>query len=125
MTPASVSAALPAPPPPPVLPPFDALASQQVRLAPGLHELARGDATGSAPLPKVTRDTCVRVAYAATAPVTVSLVAHDGSVLASAPAAKEGSLELRGPVCFHPDAEPRVVVGGDAGLVRYVVWGAP
>jgi hypothetical protein len=113
--------------PKPVEPPpaFEALAAKQLRLAPGMRELARGDASGAAPLPKLTRDTCVRVAYASTTPVTAALVAHDGAVLAASTAMKEGALGERGPVCFHPESEPRLEVGGDAGVVRYVVWAAP
>lgn len=107
------------------LPTFEALAAKQLRLAPGMRELARGDTSGAAPLPKMTRDTCVRVTYASTTPVTAALVAHDGAVLASSAAMKEGVLGERGPVCFRAESEPRLELGGDAGMVRYVVWGAP
>lgn len=114
-------------PPPPVesLPTYEALAAKQLRLAPGMRELARGDASGATPLPKTARDTCVRVTYASTAPVTAALVAHDGAVLAANTAMKEGVLEGRGPVCFHAESQPRLEFGADAGVVRYVVWGAP
>jgi hypothetical protein len=111
--------------PAPPLPTFEALAARQIRLAPGMHELARGDASGAVTLPKATRDTCVRVTYAATGPVTASLVTHDNAVLATTLATKDGALEGGGPICFVATDEPRLLFGGDAGLVRYVVWGAP
>jgi hypothetical protein len=107
------------------LPTFEVLAAEHVRLAPGMRELVRGDASGAALLPKATRDTCVRVTYAATSAVTAALVARDGAVLAANPAAKAAVLEGRGPVCFHAESEPRLEFGGDAGVVRYVVWAAP
>ncbi len=123
---AEAEVARPAPLPP--LPSMDELAARQVRLAPGMRELARGEATGSQPLPplpKVERDTCVRVICAAQAPTSVALVARDGTALAASPASLEGVLGTEGPVCFHREAEPRLVLAGDAGTVRFVVWGAP
>jgi hypothetical protein len=109
----------------PALPTLDALASRQVRLAPGMRELARGEASGQVVLPTVTRDTCVRVTYVAAQAVSVSLVSHDGAVLARNPPEKDGAIEKRGPVCFHPDAAPHLEAAGDAGAVRYVIWAAP
>ncbi len=107
------------------LPAFEALAARQVRLAPGMRELARGDLTAPTPLPKVDHDTCVRVAFAAAGPARVALVGRDHAELAAAAAASEGALGGRGPVCFHADDAPTLVAAGDAGAVRYVVWGAP
>lgn len=117
--PASTPAAAPRPP----LPSFEALASQQQRVAPGMHELSRSE-TSAFPLPKTERDECVRVAFAADAPVRVTLVASDGTTLARAEPTMAGLLDVHGPICFHADARPALRVDGDAG-VRYVVWAAP
>jgi len=106
-------------------PTLDALASRQLRLAPGLRELTRGETSTSAALPPAQHDTCVRVAFAASGAATVSLVGKDGAVLAKAAASRDGTVGERGPVCFHAETEPRLQVEGDAGAVRYVVWGAP
>jgi hypothetical protein len=84
-----------------------------------MREIARGELHSKTPLPTVTRDTCVRVAFAAPGATTVALVSRDGSVLASASAA-EGALADKGPVCFHADEAPHLEAGMDA--VRVVVW---
>ncbi len=107
------------------LPTFETLAARQVRLAPGMRELARGDTASPVTLPSATRDLCVRVAYAAREAVTATIVARDGAVLATSGLHKDGVLDARGPVCFHPVDEPRLYFRGDAGVVRYVVWGSP
>lgn len=125
VAPSSESSARVVPPPPP-LASFDVLASRQVRLAPGMQEILRGET--AAPLPKVERDTCVRIAFAAGAGAgsRVALVTKEGASLAVSAGEAEGALGERGPVCFHASDEPRVQVSGtgDAGVVRYVVWAA-
>ena len=124
--PAALVAPSAAPPPPLApLPSFDELAARQVRLAPGMRELQRGETAADVALLKVERDTCVRVVFAGQRPADVALVAKDGTALATATAATEGVLDARGPVCFRAGAEPRVAVKGDGGTVRFVVWGAP
>jgi hypothetical protein len=111
-------------PPPPPVPSLEQLASRQVRLAPGMRELLHAESVTPLPLPSVERDTCVRVSFAAAAPVSVSLVATDGEILASARGA-EGALDRTGPVCFHANRAPHLAFDGDAGAVRCVVWAAP
>jgi hypothetical protein len=104
---------------------LDDLAQGQMRLAPGMHEIARGEASLPTPLPTASHDTCVRVVFASAGAAAVALVTVDGDVLAKAKPTEHGTLGERGPVCFHADQAPRIVVDGDAGIVRYVVWGVP
>jgi hypothetical protein len=110
---------------PPSFATVEALATRQVRLAPGMHELARGEVTTSVPLPPGTRDTCVRVAFATPRPVALALTTRTGAVLEQEGPVAEGALGARGPVCFHADAAPRLEAFGDGGPARYVIWGAP
>ena len=107
------------------LPSIESLASMHVRLAPGMREILRGEATGEVLLPKATTDECVRVAYAAVTPVVVRLLDHDGSVLGASANGIDGALGGAGPVCFRRDALVRLEAGVDAGAVRYVVWASP
>jgi hypothetical protein len=90
-----------------------------------MHEIGRGEAATSKELPPVSRDTCVRVAFAAEREVAVSLVSKDGVVLERVPETSDGALGSRGPVCFRVGAAPRLQFDSDAGVVRFVVWAAP
>ena len=90
-----------------------------------MRELLRGETAGRVGLPEATRDECVRVLFAAGGPVRVALVDKAGAVLASSTNAALGVLDARGPVCFHADAAPELVVQSDAGPVRFVVWAPP
>jgi hypothetical protein len=95
-----------------------------------MHELARGETASAVVLPAVSKDECVRVAFAARAPVAMALVEPAGAVLAASARVKDGLLDVHGPVCFHPESKPSLRAladagAGDAPLVRYVVWGAP
>jgi len=107
------------------LPGFDVLAARQVRLAPGMREMGRGETSASTPLPDSGRDTCVRVAFVAGRQVSAALVARDGAVLERSAATADGVIGSRGPVCFRAGAGVELRVEGDAGIVRFVVWGAP
>jgi hypothetical protein len=90
-----------------------------------MREIARGEARGAVPLPPFERDECIRAAFASAAPVRMALVDGSGKSLVTSSLLADGFLGPRGPVCFHPDAQPSLQAGGDAGSVRYVVWGAP
>jgi hypothetical protein len=116
---------------------FEALAARAAALAPGMHEAARKESGGDVvDLVKAdARDTCVRVAYEATAPVTASLVDRGGEVLAkSDAAATEGALGAKGPVCVRKGDVVRASAdgaGSDGGTdasggggmrVRWIAW---
>ena len=90
-----------------------------------MHEIARGEARGSVALPPFDKDECVRATFASVAPVRMALVERKGAKLVSSALVADGFLGPRGPVCFHPDAQPTLQAEGDAGSVRYVIWGAP
>jgi hypothetical protein len=107
------------------VPSLDVLAARSVRLAPGMHELARSDGSGPVSLPATSHDTCVRATFAASRPVAAALVSADGTTLAEAPATRDGTLGVEGPVCFRAQAAPQLRFGGSDGGVSYVVWGAP
>ncbi len=90
-----------------------------------MREVTRGESSVGFSLPKVDRDTCVRVVFVATSPVKAKLITKRGWLLSSSSAANQGVLDARGPVCFRREDEPRLVFDGDAGTSRYVVWAAP
>jgi hypothetical protein len=96
-----------------------------------MHEAARKEAapggTGPVDLVKAdTRDACVRVAYAASAPVTAKLVDHTGAVLAASDApSTEGTLGPKGPVCIRKGDVVRGVTDATGVHVRWVAWEAP
>jgi hypothetical protein len=106
------------------IPSFDELVARQIRVAPGMREILRGDTSASAALPEAGKDECVRVVYAAGAPVRVTLKGRDGAILATSTVASSGTLDARGPVCFRRDTAPELDVQSDAGPVRFVIWGS-
>jgi hypothetical protein len=125
-SPAAVTSAEPAAPD--TLTPFDTIAARAASVAPGMHEAARKDAAADAvDLVKAdTRDTCVRVAFAASAPVTAKLVDHAGNVLAASESpGTEGVLGAHGPVCVRKGDVVRAVADAAGVHVRWVAWESP
>jgi len=113
---------------PDTLTPFDAIAARGASLAPGMREAARKDGGADAvDLVKAdTHDACVRVAFAASAPVTAKLVDHAGNVLAASDTAgTDGVLGVRGPVCIRKGDVVRAVADAAGVRVRWVAWEAP
>jgi hypothetical protein len=92
-----------------------------------MREVLRGESANDVPLPAVTRDECVRIAFAAPPGTEVMLVAAGGDAgeVLAASSSLEGAIAADGPVCFHPRSEPRLSFKGDGGPVRYVVWASP
>jgi hypothetical protein len=92
-----------------------------------MHEVLRGESANDVPLPAVTRDECVRIAFAAPPGSEVMLIgaAGDAGEVLATNHSDEGALATDGPVCFHPKSEPRLSFKGDGGPVRYVVWASP
>ncbi len=108
--------------------PFDDLVALGPSLAPGMREVARrADGASSVDLLRAdAADTCVRVAFAATSPVTARLLDRSGAVLAStAASATTGALGERGPVCVRKGDVVRAAIDGGPARVRWVAWQAP
>ncbi len=138
---AAVSVPLPSPPTPaptqpsaasapPASPPesYDDLAARGPTLAPGMGEIARRSSSGDAVelLRATAGDACVRVAFAAEAPVAAKLVDGKGEALATAGPALQGALGERGPVCVRKgELVQAVAEGAGKAHVRWVAWQAP
>jgi len=106
---------------------FEALAAQGSSLAPGMREAARREG-GPEAVTLVSaegRDICLRVAFAATAPVKARLVDAAGNVLATSdePAA-DGVLGARGPVCVRRGDVVKGAADGPGARVRWIAWEA-
>jgi hypothetical protein len=111
------------------LPSLDALAARATSLAPGLREAARGelragDAGPFVVVRDVTTDTCVRVAFAASPEVHVSLVdARTHDALADSSSAGDVALGAGGPVCVRRGGGVELrVEGGGAWRARFIAW---
>jgi hypothetical protein len=106
---------------------FDALAARGSTVAPGMSEAARREG-GNDPVALVTaegRDTCLRVAFEATAPVKARLVDAAGNVLAATTeASTDGVLAARGPVCVRRGDVVRGIADGAGARVRWMAWEA-
>jgi hypothetical protein len=104
---------------------FDALAALGPSLAPGMREVARKETgTDVVELARADgRDACVRVAFEASAPVTVKLVDQAGNVLAATDGAvTEGVLAARGPLCVRKGDAVRGMAEGAGARLRWMVW---
>jgi hypothetical protein len=107
---------------------FEAIAARGASLAPGMREASRKEgASDAVDLVKAdTHDACVRVAFAATAPITAKLVDHAGGVLAASDApATDGVLGAHGPVCIRKGDVVRGLADVAGVRVRWVAWEAP
>ena len=138
---AAVSTPLPSPPTPataqpsaasapPASPPesYDDLAALGATLAPGMGEIARRSSSGDAVelLRATAGDACVRVAFAAEAPVVAKLVDGKGEALATTGPGLQGALGERGPVCVRKGERMQAVAeGAGKSHVRWVAWQAP
>jgi hypothetical protein len=106
---------------------FEALVARAAEAAPGMHEAARKETSGElVDLVRAdARDTCVRVAFEATAPVTASLVDRAGETLATGESgATSGLLGARGPVCVRKGDVVRAATEGSGARVRWLAWEA-
>ena len=107
---------------------FDTIAARGATLAPGMREAARKEGAADAvDLVKAdARDVCVRVAFAASTPVTARLVDHAGSVLAASEGpGTAGVLGAHGPVCIRKGDVVRALTDASGVRVRWVAWEAP
>ena len=72
------------------------------------------------------RDTCVRVAFEAAAPVLARLLGADGTVLCETHSpATAGVLGERGPVCVRKSDSVSAVAEGGGGRTRWIAWASP
>lgn len=129
-TPAPPASAQPtaAPAPPSPSESFDDLLALGPTLAPGMGEVARRSSSGDVVelLRAAAGDACVRVAFAAEAPVVAKLVDSKGEALATAGPATQGALGERGPVCVRKgELVQAAAQGAGRSHVRWVVWQAP
>jgi hypothetical protein len=126
-TPAPASPAATTAPPPAPAESFDDLVALGPTLAPGMHEIARKSSEDAVELLRAdTSDACLRVAFAAAAPVLAKLVDGNGDVLASIGPAANGALGERGPVCVRRgDVVRGTAEGTGRTRVRWVAWQGP
>lgn len=111
------------------LPSLTRIAESGSALAPGMREAARIDADGPVEREIVhaaEKDTCARVAFAAAAPVIVTLADGQGATLADMPRAASG---VSTTVCVRRGETMLVRVAfdldGGVGGIRAVAWIAP
>ena len=108
------------------LPTLTELAARAPEIAPGMRELGRGESLRADVVRAAAADTCLRVAFAANAPVAARLESSSGALLASVEPSLGGLLAPRGPVCVRRGDGARVSFdGGPTARVRWIAWGAP
>ena len=91
-----------------------------------MREIARWErATPRSPDLKADRDLCLRVAFAASGAVRVRLENAAADRRGEPTSGVDGLLPPQGPVCVARGEVVRLVVEGDAAVVRAVVFGAP
>lgn len=105
------------------VPTLDAIAARGAVDAPQMKELARWErATPRSPDLKAERDMCLRVAFAASSPVRVRLETVNADRRGEPTSGADGLLPPQGPVCVTRGEVVRLVVEGDAAIVRAVVF---
>jgi hypothetical protein len=108
------------------LPTLADLAARAPEVASGMRELARSESLHADVVHAAAADTCVRVAFVASAPVTVRLESSSGGVLASLAPSLGGLLAPRGPACIRRGDGARISFDGASPTrVRWIAWGAP
>jgi hypothetical protein len=107
---------------------FATLEARAASLAPGMRQAAERESTGERTelVRAAEKDTCVRVAFEATAPVLARLLDADGSVLCEthSPAAA-GVLGERGPVCVRKNDSVSSDAEAGGGRIRWIAWASP
>ncbi len=107
---------------------FASLESRAASLAPGMRQAAERESGGERTelVRAADKDTCVRVAFEATAPVVARLLDADGAVLCEthSPAAA-GVLGERGPVCVRKSDSVSSDAEGSGGRIRWIAWASP
>jgi hypothetical protein len=109
-------------------PGFAPLEARAESLAPGMRKAAERESAGERTelVQASGKDTCVRVAFEAAAPVLARLVDAEGTVLCetSSPATA-GVLGERGPVCVRKSDSVSATAEGNGGRIRWIAWASP
>ncbi len=109
-------------------PGFASLEELAPSLAPGMRQAVERETRGERVelVRAAGRDTCVRVAFEATAPVQAHLLDADGIVLCETRSpATTGVLAERGPVCVRKTGSVTAVTEGNASRIRWIAWASP
>ncbi len=109
-------------------PAFASLEARAAALAPGMRRAAERESGGERTelVRAAGNDTCVRVAFEATAPVLARLLDADGTLLCETrvPSAA-GVLAERGPVCVRKNGSVSATADGSGARIRWIAWAAP
>ncbi len=109
-------------------PGFTSLEARAASLAPGMRQAAERESAGERTelVRAAEKDTCVRVAFEAAAPVLARLVDSEGTVLYEMhTAATAGVLGERGPVCVRKSDTVSATAEGSGGRIRWIAWASP
>lgn len=109
-------------------PAFASLEAHAGLLAPGMRQAAERENGGErAELVRAAgKDTCVRVAFEAAAPVLARLLDAEGTVLYETRSpATTGVLGDRGPVCIRKSDSVSAAAEGNGGRIRWIAWASP
>ena len=97
-------------------------------LAPGMRQAAERENGGERVelVRAAGKDTCVRVAFEAAAPVLARLLDAEGTVLYETRSpATTGVLGDRGPVCIRKSDSVSAAAEGNGGRIRWIAWASP
>lgn len=107
---------------------FASLEARAASLAPGMRQAAERENGGERTelVRAAGKDTCVRVAFEATAPVLARLLDDEGTVLCETRSpVTSGVLAERGPVCVRKTDTVSAAAEGSGGRVRWIAWASP
>jgi hypothetical protein len=107
---------------------FVSLEALAPSVAPGMRRAAVKESAGERIelVRAAGKDTCVRVAFEATAPVLARLLGADGTVLYEMHlASASGMLGDRGPICVRKNDVVSAAAEGAAGRIRWIAWASP
>jgi hypothetical protein len=107
---------------------FVSLEALTPTLAPGMRRAAERESGGERVelVRAAGKDTCVRVAFEASAPVLARLLSADGTVLSETrAAAASGVLGERGPICVRKTDVVSATADGPGARIRWIAWASP
>jgi hypothetical protein len=107
---------------------FVSLEALAPSMAPGMRRAAERESGGERIelVHAAGKDTCVRVAFEATAPVLARLLGADGTVLYEMRSpTTAGVLGERGPVCVRKSDVVSATAEAVGGRIRWIAWASP
>jgi hypothetical protein len=107
---------------------FVSLEALAPSMAPGMRRAAERESGGERIelVHAAGKDTCVRVAFEATAPVLARLLGADGTVLYEMRSpTTAGVLGERGPVCVRKSDVVSAAAEAAGGRIRWIAWASP